>query len=89
MNARRERAKAQRREQFNAPATAVVKEKNEMLFELGKYCLDLSKLAFGGVVLVNALHFSMENAGELLAGLAFMAGFVILGSIIVKRATKK
>jgi len=89
MSTRRERAKAQRREKANAPATTVAKERNEMLFELGKYCLDLSKLAFGGVVLVNALHFSMENAGELMAGLTFMAGFVMLGSIIVKRATKK
>jgi hypothetical protein len=89
MSTRRERAKTQRRVSEKAPIAVVGNEKDEMLFELGKYCLDLSKLAFGGVVLVNALHFSKENAGELVAGLAFMAGFVLLGSIVVKRATKK
>ena len=49
----------------------------------------MSKLAFGGVVLVNALHFTKESVGELIAGLAFMIGFLAFGSILVKRATKK
>ena len=63
MSTRRERAKAQNRQAENQLATAVVKpkEKNEFLFELGKYSYDLSKLTFGGVVLVNAFHLSEDN----------------------------
>ena len=88
MSTRRERAKAKIKQQVFVSATEMKKEKNDYLFELGKYSLDLSKLAFGGVVLVNALHFTKENAGELFAGLAFMAGFLALGSVLVRRATK-
>ena len=89
MSTRRERAKAQMKQQANVAVVKTKQEKNEYLFELGKYSFDLSKLAFGGVVLVNALHFTKESVGELIAGLAFMIGFFAFGSILVKRATKK
>jgi hypothetical protein len=88
MTTRRERAKAQTSLSVGAK-TEPKQDRNELLFELGKYCFDLSKLAFGGVVLVNALHFTKESAGELIAGLAFMAGFLAFGSVMVKRATNK
>ena len=76
MSTRRERAKAQNRQAENQLATAVVKpkEKNEFLFELGKYSYDLSKLTFGGVVLVNAFHLSEDNTTDLIAGALVIAG---------------
>ena len=89
MSTRRERARAKGRTLVKETVAVTIKEKNEVLFEFGKSCFDLSKLAFGGVVLINALHFTKENAGELLAGIAFMAGFLVLGGILIKRATKK
>ena len=79
MSTRRERAKAQNRQAGNQLATAVVKpkEKNEFLYELGKYSYDLSKLTFGGVVLVNAFHLSEDNTTDLIAGTLVMAGLLV------------
>ena len=91
MSTRRERAKSQNRQAENQLATAVVKpkEKNEFLFELGKYSYDLSKLTFGGVVLVNAFHLSEDNTTDLIAGALVMAGLLVLGMILIKRGLHK
>ena len=91
MSSRRERAKAQNRQQLTPKTTTVQisKEKNDFLFELGKYCYDLSKLTFAGVVLVDAFHLSMENTLDLVSGSIVMISLLILGMILVKRGTKK
>ena len=89
MTTRRERAKAQNRKQMQLSAAGLKREKDEVRFEIGKYCFDLSKLAFGGVVLTNALHSEIDNARELGAGLTFMLGFLALGGILIHRAIKK
>ena len=90
MSTRRERAKAQTRQHIEPQTTTVQvsKEKNEFLFELGKYCYDLSKLTFAGVVLVNAFHLSKENTLDLVSGSIVMLNLLILGMILVKRGTK-
>ena len=66
-----------------------VKEKDEFLFELGKYCYDLSKLVFGGVVLINVFHFEKDNVTEFIAGVSVMTGLFVLGAILTKRGSKK
>ena len=90
MSARRERAKAQNRQQIPPQTTKVQvpKEKNEFLFELGKYCYDLSKLTFAGVVLVDAFHLSKENTLDLVSGSIVMISLLMLGMILVKRGTR-
>ena len=63
MSSRRERVKAQNRQQLTPKTTTVQisKEKNDFLFELGKYCYDLSKLTFAGVVLVDDKSLDIGN----------------------------
>lgn len=64
------------------------KEKNEVLYELGKYCYDLSKLAFGGVVLSNVIHFESENTTEFVVSILIMLALLASGTILVKQGTK-
>lgn len=89
MSTRRERAKAQVK-QNTVAVTAVEskKEKNEVLYELGKYCYDLSKLAFGGVVLSNIIHFETENTIEFVVSILIMLALLASGTILVKQGTK-
>ena len=91
MSTRRERAKVQNRKQIEPQTTTalVSREKNESLFELGKYCYDLSKLTFAGVVLVDVFHPSRENTSDLIEGTVVMIGLFILGMILIKRGTKR
>ena len=91
MSTRRERAKAQMRQQAMEikPIVLASNDKNSFLFELGKYCYDLSKLTFAGVVLVNAFHLSEENTIDLAAGAFVMVVLLVLGMILIKRGTKK
>jgi hypothetical protein len=91
MSKRRERAKGQNRQKMPPQTTAahISKEKNEFLFELGKYCYDLSKLIFAGVVIVDAFHLSKENTLDLITGSILMTGLLILGMIFIKRGTSR
>ena len=90
MSTRRERAKAQMKPNVTVSATAdTKKEKNEVLYELGKYCYDLSKLAFGGVVLSNVIHFESENTTEFVVSILIMLALLASGTILVKQGTKK
>lgn len=89
MSTRRERAKAQMKPNVTVSATAdTKKEKNEVLYELGKYCYDLSKLAFGGVVLSNVIHFESENTTEFVVSILIMLALLASGTILVKQGTK-
>ena len=90
MSTRRERAKAQMKPNVTVSATAdTKKEKNEVLYELGKYCYDLSKLAFGGVVLSNVIHFESENTTEFVVSILIMLALLASGTILVKQGTKR
>ena len=82
---------AQNRQKMLPQTTAaqISKEKNEFLFELGKYCYDLSKLIFAGVVIVDAFHLSNENTLDLITGSIVMTGLLILGMIFIKRGTSR
>ena len=90
MSTKRERAKAQMKQNVTVVATAdTKKEKNEVLYELGKYCYDLSKLAFGGVVLSNVIHFESENTAEFVVSILIMLALLVSGTILVKQGTKR
>ena len=91
MTTRRERAKNPKKQQIASQTTTiqVSREKNECLFELGKYCYDLSKLTFAGVVLVDSFHLSEENTLDLISGSIVMFSLLILGMILIKRGSKK
>ena len=51
-----------------------------MLGELGKYCIDISKLVFGGVVLAGIMKLDVNRA--LLFGLGTVV-VLLLGTVVV------
>ena len=54
------------------------KKRELMMQEYGKYCLDMSKLIFGGVILAGIMNFGVDDSflfivgGIIVAILAFM-----------------
>ena len=91
MTKRREKQKAQsmQNRQLEQPEIPPSIKKDELLFELGKYCLDLSKLTCGAFVLTNILHIGGNDNTELFWGLVMMTGFLLLGGLFIKRGTRK
>ena len=47
--------------------------------ELGKYCLDMSKLIFGGVILAGIMNLGVENIYLFGVGGVLVAFFAIIG----------
>lgn len=47
--------------------------------EAGKYCLDLSKLVFGGIILAGIMQLGVNNAVLFSLGLAATACLALLG----------
>jgi len=66
------------------PAVVKPKEKSDTLVEVGKYCLDLSKLVFGGVILVILMDFGTDKQWPLFLGISGMVALFVLGSLIIK-----
>jgi len=53
------------------------KGRKELMYkEVGKYCLDLSKLVFGGVILAGVMDLGFDLIPLILVGLGFVFVFV-------------
>lgn len=48
--------------------------KSKMLAELGKYCIDLSKLVFGGIILAGVMQLDVNLKILLIIGAACVSG---------------
>lgn len=55
------------------------KKRELMMQELGKYCLDLSKLIFGGVILGSIMNLGVESLYLFIIGGIIVAFFAVLG----------
>lgn len=55
------------------------KKRELMMQELGKYCLDMSKLIFGGVILAGIMNLGVENAYLFSIGGTLVAFFAAIG----------
>lgn len=61
-------------------------EKNRkelMLAELGKYCIDLSKLVFGGIILAGVMQLDVNMKILLIIGVACVSGPACMGFVFL------
>lgn len=56
------------------------------IVELGKFFIDIAKLIFGGVILTILLDYRDYKMPLLISGLLTLVFFVILGTMIIKKA---
>ena len=65
-------------------------ETNGVLMEAGKFCLDIAKLVFGGVILAGLMKQDIEYLSLFLIGLGVVLIFAYLGfRLIAKSKSKK
>ena len=57
--------------------------------EAGKYCLDLSKLVFGGVILVGIMDLSINITALLIVGVVIVAILAYTGFAFLKLSNTK
>ena len=55
------------------------KKKELMYQQYGKYCLDMSKLVFGGIILAAIMDMGVDSMKLLLVGFFIVAAFAFLG----------
>ena len=93
MTTRREKSKPQK-PQLNKQLEAVqaeepkVKEDQSIALEAGKFCLDIAKLVFGGVILAGIMQQGIEFNSLFLTGLGVVLLFVVFGFYLIKRSKK-
>ena len=90
MTTRRERAKAQK-PQMNKQLEVMIadeKPRNEhsIAFEAGKFCLDIAKLVFGGVILAGIMQQDIEFNPLFITGLGVVLVFVAFGFYLIKKS---
>jgi len=62
------------------------KKRELMMQESGKYCLDMSKLIFGGVILAGIMNLGVENLYLLGVGGMFVILLAIMGFTFYSKA---
>lgn len=90
MSTRRERAKAPTA-QLNKQLEALDQkpmESQSIAFEAGKFCLDIAKLVFGGVILAGIMQQGIEFNSLFLTGLGVVLLFVAFGFYLIKKSKK-
>ena len=94
MTVRREKAKAQK-PQLNKQLEAIEamepteqKQEQSIAFEAGKFCLDIAKLVFGGVILAGIMQQGIEFNSLFLTGLSVVLLFVVFGFYLIRRSKK-
>lgn len=55
--------------------------KRTMLAEMGKYCLDLSKLVFGGVILTAIMDLGVSKGHLIMMGILAVLIFATVGAL--------
>ncbi len=92
MNARRDKAKQQRNQlnqQLEPVTVKTKKEKDEFVFEMGKFTLDLAKLTFAGVFLTAIMDVSVDMVKVIQWCFLIISVLVIFGFILIKKSTTK
>lgn len=102
MTTRREKSKPQKPQPCSAQGDASL-AKNKQLeasneekpeddqsiaLEAGKFCLDIAKLVFGGVILAGIMQQGIEFNSLFLTGLGVVLLFVAFGFYLIKRSKK-
>ena len=60
--------------------------KEKMIFEGGKFCLDIAKLIFGGVILAGIMRQEMNVTLLFAIGLTVVLIFVMLGFYLINKS---
>ena len=63
--------------------------KGLMYKEVGKYCLDLSKLVFGGIILAGVMDLGFDLIPLILVGLGFVFVFGAIGMFAMFMSNSK
>ena len=80
---------AKNKQQEAATDAPVKKEEHNIAFEAGKFCLDIAKLIFGGVILAGIMQQGIEFNSLFLTGLSVVLLFVVFGFYLIKKSNKK
>ena len=64
----------------------VEKKRNSVGKEMGKYCLDLSKLVFGGAILSAVMQESLPAFWVILIGGLVVVALAIAGFLLIKKS---
>ena len=91
MTTRREKSKPQKpqlNKKLEAMQTDTSKEDQSIALEAGKFCLDIAKLVFGGVILAGIMQQGIEFNSLFLTGLGVVLLFVVFGFYLIKRSKK-
>ena len=62
------------------------KKRELMMQELGKYCLDMSKLIFGGVVLAGIMNLGVQSSYLFGVGGTLVAFFAVIGFVFYSKS---
>ena len=58
----------------------MTEEREKVLFaEIGKYCIDISKLVFGGIILAGIMDWGLNRLALLLSGVAAVTLLAVTG----------
>ena len=57
--------------------------------EAGKFCLDIAKLVFGGVILAGIMQQGIDFNSLFLTGLSVVLLFVIFGFYLIKKSKQR
>lgn len=60
---------------------AFVSENRAVITEISRYCLDLSKLVFGGIILTEVLDLGLNHITMIVVGLLIVALFAVIGIV--------
>lgn len=90
MTSRREKSKPQK-PQLNKQLEAIEteqkpKDNQSVALEAGKFCLDIAKLVFGGVILAGIMQQGIEFNSLFITGLAVVLLFVVFGFYLIKKS---
>ena len=65
--------------------TINAEERNNLFVEAGKFCLDIAKLIFGGVILAGLMKQDIEYISLFLIGLGVVIIFAFLGFRLIAK----
>jgi len=69
-----------------AEAEQTPKKKQGIALEAGKFCLDIAKLVFGGVILAGIMQQGIDFNSLFLTGLGVVLLFVTFGFYLIKKS---
>ena len=89
MTTKRKESKPQKPSE-NKPEAVAGNEKprneHSIAFEAGKFCLDIAKLVFGGVILAGIMQQDIEFNPLFITGLGVVLLFVAFGFYLIKKS---